>query len=39
MDLDKVKSFWISGNFKGAMLKKSMDQALEDFEDLDNVAS
>lgn len=39
MRLDKVKSFWISGNFRGALPKKSVDQALEEIDDLDNVAS
>jgi len=39
MRLDKVKSFWISGNFRGALPKKSVDQALEEIDDLDNMAS
>ena len=33
MRLDKVKSFWISSNIKGALTKKSMKKALEEADD------
>ena len=40
MRFDKIKSFWISGSFKGALPQKSVDKALKEIEDdLDNVAS
>ena len=39
MRFDKVKSFWISGNFKGALPKKSVDKVLEEVDDFENMAS
>jgi|GEM_PF-5528762 len=40
MRLDKVKSFWISSTFHGALTKKSMNKALEEFvDDFENMAS
>ena len=39
MRFDKIKSFWISSNFHGAVTKVSMEKALDQVEDIHKRAS
>jgi len=39
MRFEKIKSFWISANFHGAMTKTTVDKTLYQVEDFENIAS
>lgn len=39
MDLDKIRSFCVTGTFKGALPLESIEEAFEEMEHTDNSAS